>query len=160
MRNGTVEGEFQAAFGDAADAVEMTPRMQALEERIQEHLHLEARSHEAETLALGNQAVSTDGSVLFVQQRPYGQLRNDGDLSYTERQRYAQRINTVSTKMAEPSYEDLELLIAKMVHEVDLQMMNFTAFYKLLSKELGSIDLTSKKGFIKKTLSDVISSMK
>jgi len=62
--------------------------------------------------------------------------------------------------MAEPSYEDLELLIAKMVHEVDLQMTNFTAFYKLLSKELGSIDLTSKKGFIKKTLSDVISSMK
>ena len=54
------------------------------------HLHLEARSHEAETLALGNRAVSTDGSVLFVHQRPYGQLRNDGHLSYTERQHYAQ----------------------------------------------------------------------
>lgn len=49
--------------------------------------------------------------------------------------------------------------MAKMVHEVDLQTTSFKAFYELLSKELGGIDLASKKGFIKKTLSDIISSM-
>jgi hypothetical protein len=63
-------------------------------------------------------------------------------------------------KMAEPpSREDLELKIAKMVLDVDLNTTNFKTFYALLSKELGGVDLASKKRFIKKTLSDIISSM-
>jgi hypothetical protein len=45
-RNGTVD-EYQAAFG-AAEEVEMTPRMQALDERIQIEVREEARFHEAE----------------------------------------------------------------------------------------------------------------
>jgi hypothetical protein len=37
--------------------------------------------------------------------------------------------------------------------------MNFTSFLALLSKELGSIDLTSKKDLIKNTFSDILTSM-
>lgn len=61
--------------------------------------------------------------------------------------------------MAEPSNEDLKLLMKKMVHEVDLQKTGIKAFTALLSQELGGIDLSAKKDFIKKTLSDIISSM-
>jgi hypothetical protein len=42
---------------------------------------------------------------------------------------------------------------------VDIHKTSFKAFYELLSKELGGIDLASNKGFIKKTLSDIIGSM-
>jgi hypothetical protein len=56
-------------------------------------------------------------------------------------------------------HEDLELLMAKLVYEVDLKTMHFTAFLALLSKELGGIDLTSEKDFIKNTLSVIITNM-
>lgn len=46
-----------------------------------------------------------------------------------------------------------------MVLDVDLNTTNFKTFYALLSEELGGVDLASKKRFIKKTLSDIISSM-
>jgi upstream activation factor subunit UAF30 len=61
--------------------------------------------------------------------------------------------------MAEPSDQDLEVLMKRMVHEVDLQTTGVKAFTALISKELGDIDLSSRKAFIKKTLSDIISSM-
>jgi hypothetical protein len=86
-RNRTVD-EFQVAFGDAAEEVEMTPRMQALDERIQREVQEEARCHEVERRAERNRvgdAVGTDGTILFIQERPRGQLRNDGHLSNTER---------------------------------------------------------------------------
>jgi hypothetical protein len=42
-----------------------------------------------------------------------------------------------------------------MVHEVDLEQTTFKAFYNLLFKEFGGVDLASKKGLIRKTLSDI-----
>ena len=88
--------EFQVAFGVAAQEIEVTPRMQALDEIIQREVQEEARHNELERRAERNQvgdAVATDGTVLFVQQQePRGQLRNDGHLSNIERQQYAHRI--------------------------------------------------------------------
>jgi hypothetical protein len=96
-RNGTMD-EFQAAFGDAANAVTVTPRMQELEERIQVGVQEEARRYEVERRAERNRvgdAVGTEGTVLFVQQRPRGQLQNDGHLSHAERQQYAHSLNSM-----------------------------------------------------------------
>jgi hypothetical protein len=96
-RNGTMD-EFQAAFGDAANAVTVTARMQELEERIQVGIQEEARSYEVERREERNRvgdAVGTDGTVLFVQEQPRGQLQNDGHLSSAERQQYAHSLNTM-----------------------------------------------------------------
>jgi hypothetical protein len=85
---------------------------------------------------------------------------SNGSSAETNKEATVEKMDaTESEKTTEPSYEDLELLMAKMVHEVDLQTTSFKAFFELLSKELGGIDLTSKKGFIKNTLSDIIISM-
>jgi upstream activation factor subunit UAF30 len=61
--------------------------------------------------------------------------------------------------MAEPSDDDLVLLMKKMVPEVDLQNTGVKKFTKLLSKELGGIDLSHRKDFIKTSLADIINSM-
>lgn len=61
--------------------------------------------------------------------------------------------------MAEPSDEDLMLLMKKMVKEVDLNNTGVKKFTKLMSKELGGIDLSTRKAFIKKTLEEIINSM-
>jgi hypothetical protein len=125
-------------------------RMQAVDERIQEHLRQEARKHEAERLLLRKRvgdAVAADGSLLFVQQRPpYGHQQ----LTETTRQQYTQRIKTETETTAVPSNEDLELEIAKLVCDVDPEKTTFKEFYELLSKKFGAIDLASQKGFIKK----------
>jgi hypothetical protein len=115
-QNGTVEGEFQAAFGNAADAVETTQRMQALDARIQQHLRQESRNHEAERLSLRSRvgdAVSADGSLLFVQERPpsYGLFVQEGPPSYgqltggTRQQQDAQRIRDVECFEVESTEE-------------------------------------------------------
>jgi hypothetical protein len=90
--------EFQLAFGVAAEEIEVTPRMRALDEIIQREVQQEARHHELERRARRNQvgdAVATDGSVLFVQQEPRGQLRNDGHLSNIERRQYAHHVDSM-----------------------------------------------------------------
>jgi hypothetical protein len=96
-RNGTMD-EFQAAFGDAANAVTVTARMQELEDRIRVGTQEEARCYEVERREERNRvgdAVGTDGTVLFVQERPRGQLQNDGHLSSAKRQQYAHSLNTM-----------------------------------------------------------------
>jgi upstream activation factor subunit UAF30 len=61
--------------------------------------------------------------------------------------------------MAEPSDQDLMLLMRKMVPEVDLQNTGLKKFTKLLSSELGGVDLSHRKDFIKNNLADIINSM-
>jgi hypothetical protein len=103
-----------------------------------------AAASNEESVELGNESADT----------------SNGASAETNKEETVEKMDaTESRKMAEPSYEDLELLMAKMVHGVDLQTTSFKAFFALLSKELGGIDLTSKKDFIKSTLSDIIISM-
>ena len=61
--------------------------------------------------------------------------------------------------MAEPSDDDLVLLMNKMVKTVDLQTTGVKKFTKLLSKELGGVELSHRKDFIKTTLADIINNM-
>lgn len=51
------------------------------------------------------------------------------------------------------------VLMKRMVKDVDLEKTGVKKFTKLLSKELGGIDLSARKDFIKKTLADIINSM-
>jgi hypothetical protein len=65
---------------------------------------------------------------------------------------------TESDKTSQPSDDDLKLLMAKMVHEVNVGTVSRKEFLTLLSIKLGDIDLTSRKWFIRKTLSSIINS--
>mmetsp|Transcript_8548 Transcript_8548/g.13104 ORF Transcript_8548/g.13104 Transcript_8548/m.13104 type:complete len:313 (-) Transcript_8548:73-1011(-) len=61
--------------------------------------------------------------------------------------------------MAEPTNAELTKLIKQLVHKVDLDETSPKKFIALLSKELGGIDLTRKKKFIKETVRKVIESI-
>lgn len=61
--------------------------------------------------------------------------------------------------MAEPTEADLKRHIERLVHKVDLDDTSTKKFTALLSEELGGIDLSRKKKFIKATLTDAINSM-
>ncbi|KAI2512232.1 SWI complex [Fragilaria crotonensis] len=58
--------------------------------------------------------------------------------------------------MAEPTDDELRLMIRKVVATVDLDSTGMKKFTKLLSKQCGGVDLSHKSKFIKKTLTDVI----
>ena len=61
--------------------------------------------------------------------------------------------------MAEPSDQDLVLLMKKMVSEIDLENTGVKKFTKILQNELGGIDLSHRKDFIKTNLAEIINSM-
>jgi upstream activation factor subunit UAF30 len=58
--------------------------------------------------------------------------------------------------MAEPSDDELRLMIRKVVATVDLDSTGMKKFTKLLSNQFGGVDLSHKSRFIKKTLTEVI----
>ena len=58
--------------------------------------------------------------------------------------------------MAEPTDDEMRLMIRKVVATVDLDSTGMKKFTKLLSNQFGGIDLAHKAKFIKKTLTEVI----
>ena len=58
--------------------------------------------------------------------------------------------------VAKPTDEELREKVKALVPNVDLETMGMKAFIKLLSKEVGGIDLKPRKDFIKQALTEAI----
>jgi upstream activation factor subunit UAF30 len=68
-------------------------------------------------------------------------------------------LTTTTMSSSSPSDKELEKKIQALIPRVDVETMGLKQFMKLLSKEIGGIDLKSRKAFIKEALTEAISKM-